>query len=366
MSEKPPTPSFKPAIGIDVGTYTIVVARRNPQGDIEFRHDVNGYFEVAITNQTSMMINMLKQTKAPTYTPPDGKRIFVLGRKAREIAYSWSSMSNHNASEVFKRTMRDGILSSADGKDTFNVLATMVNSMVRPVNFDGIPIAYPIPGQPYDQTDLVPQYHEKVIGQMLSRVDDHKTDPFAMNEAQAIVYAECENEGFTGIGMSFGAGMTNVCFAVTGIPVFAFSIIGGGDSIDRGAAKHCGVDPVVVNVIKMGDENRPGIDLKSQPSGEDEYVQRTIIMHYQILLDRVAQAFGEFVRANKARVMGTKPSIVVAGGTASPNGFVEMLEERLRRVDMGGFNFGEVRKAPDNLYTVAKGLLRAAETYDRK
>lgn len=358
--------NFKPAIGIDVGTFTIVVARRNSDGDVEFKHDVNGYFEVPSNNQTAMMISMLKQSKAPIYTPPDGKRVFVLGRRAREIAYSWSSMSNSNASEVFRRTMRDGILSSADGKDTFNVLATMVNSMVRPIQSDNLPIAYPVPGRPYDRKDLSPEYHQKVIAQMLGNVDGRKTDPFAINEAQAIVYAECEEESFTGIGMSFGAGMTNVCFTVTGIPVFSFSIIGGGDSIDREAGKHCGIDPVVVNVIKMGDESKPGIDLKKSPSGEDEFVQRAIITHYQILLDRVAEAFSIFVRENKARVMNTKPSVVVAGGTATPNGFVEMLEERMRKVDLGGLSLGAFRKPENNLFTVAKGLLRAAETYERQ
>jgi hypothetical protein len=364
MSEKK-NMNFKPAIGIDVGTFTIVVARRNAEGDIEYKHDINGYFEVEINNQTNIMINMLKQSKAPIYTPPDKKRIFVLGKKAREIAYSWSSMTNNNASEVFGRTMRDGILSSADGKDTFNVLATMVNGMARPVTSDNVPIAYSVPGTPYDRKDTTTEYHEKIIRQMLSKIDGKTPDPFSMNEALAIIYAECEKEGFTGIGMSFGAGMTNVCLAITGIPVFSFSIIGGGDSIDREAGKHCGVDPVVTNVIKMGDEERPGIDLTVQPTGSDEYVQRAIIMHYQILIEKVVSAFSEFSKANNARVMGVRPPIVVAGGTSSPNGFLEMLESKMRKADLGSLTLGEFRKPEGNLFTVAKGLLRAAETYER-
>jgi hypothetical protein len=363
------TPSFPPAIGIDVGTYTIVVARRGPRGEIEFKTEINGYFEVPNNNSTAIMANMLRASKAPIYTPKDGKKMFVLGRKAREIAYSWTTNMGGSTSEVFRRTMRDGILSSSDGKDVFNALATMVTSMARPVEHDGMPIAFPVPGTPHNRSDLTTQYHEKVVGQMLSVVDGKRPDPFGVNEAQAIIYAECEEEGFTGVAMSFGAGMTNVCLSITGVPIFSFSIVGGGDSVDREAGKHCGLDPVVVNVIKMGnrDEGEEGIDLtKDSFDGPNEFVLRTIRTHYEILIDQVVKAFSEYVARSKARV-GSKPSVVVAGGTSKPDGFLEMLERKMRSADMGGLVLGEFRRpSGDPLTTVAKGLLRAAETYDRK
>ena len=73
------------------------------------------------------------------------------------------------------------------------------------------------------------------------------------------------------------------------------------------------------------------------------------------------------MREKQAKVMATKkPSVVVAGGTASPNGFIERLSDKLSAADLGSFKIGDVRKADRNLYTVAKGLLLNAERMQRQ
>ena len=45
----------------------------------------------------------------------------------------------------------------------------------------------------------------------------------SVNEGMAIIYSECAKENFSGIGISFGAGMANVTIAYKGIEALKFS-----------------------------------------------------------------------------------------------------------------------------------------------
>lgn len=359
-------------LGIDVGTHTIVVAYRNDKGEIEYKQEVNGFIEMELTPRTAGVYNQLKISGVPIFKLSDGKKFYALGDKAKRFAYSLSSLlSQSSDGDIFKRTMRDGILSSKDSVDSFHVLATMVHGMIgKLITKDNMPVVFSTPGDPTNGGKST-EYHESVIKQILTKCKDgsgkeKKLDAFAMNEGNAIIMAECQESFNTGIGISFGAGMTNLCFSMFGSPIFQFSIVGGGDSIDRGVAEKTGVDPVVANIIKMGDGDRPGIDLLSVPSGKDAHIERAIIMYYDILIQNVAAKFAEYVRKDKARVLGSDtPEVVVAGGTATPNGFIEKLKDEIDKQDMGDFKIRGVRKAENNLYTVAKGLLLYAENAQR-
>jgi hypothetical protein len=365
-------PGLKPAVGIDVGTYTLVVAGRDKQGDFEFREEVNGFFEIRLTPETRMFYGMVKQSGAPIYEIPDRNVAYVLGKSAREQAFAWSSVlgGRSSDSEIFQRTMKDGILSTRDSNESFNVLKMMVGGLVNPyLSGDRTPVCFSHPGPALDRGDLDPEYHKRTIGQMLQKVGKVRPDAYGFNEAMAIVEAELGEEGYTGLAISCGAGMTNVAFSVMGMPIFTFSIVGGGDWIDRSAAHASGTEPVIVNQVKMGevDEDGKGLDLTKPPGGENAHIERALHTHYDILIDKIVQGIEKFVREKQAKVMAAKkPSVVVAGGTASPNGFIERLREKLVATDLGSFKIGEVRKADNNLYTVAKGLLLNAERMQRQ
>src|SRR5437660_557377 len=68
-----------------------------------------------------------------------------------------------------------------------------------------------------------------------------------INEGLALVFAELGAQNYTGIGVSFGAGMVNLCYAVTTIPVFKMSLVNAGDWIDENAARSCGETPTYIN-----------------------------------------------------------------------------------------------------------------------
>ena len=72
----------------------------------------------------------------------------------------------------------------------------------------------------------------------------------SVNEGLAIVYSELKDANFTGIGMSFGGGMCNICLAYLGLPVFTVATTRAGDYIDHSAASVTGETPTTVRLHK--------------------------------------------------------------------------------------------------------------------
>src|ERR1051325_668366 len=86
----------------------------------------------------------------------------------------------------------------------------------------------------------------------------------SVNEGLAVVFAELEKDNFTGIGISCGGGMCNVCFAFMSVPVFSFSISKAGDYIDQSVATVTSEVPTRIRVLK-----EESLDLSKPP--KDKY-----------------------------------------------------------------------------------------------
>ena len=65
-----------------------------------------------------------------------------------------------------------------------------------------------------------------------------------------MVYSELKDANFTGIGMSFGGGMCNICLAYLGLPVLTIATTRAGDYIDQSAASVTGETPTTVRLHK--------------------------------------------------------------------------------------------------------------------
>ena len=177
-----------------------------------------------------------------------------------------------------------------------------------------------------------------------------------INEALAIVIAELADKNRTGIGISIGAGMVNLCYAMYSMPVVQFSRTDSGDWIDAEAAKATGETATYIN------KRKEEIDLGSE---HKDSIDRAIKYHYEILIENALKDISKGIKDAGSKANPGKPvDIVLAGGTASPKGFTAFFKEILARmVDSKKFplEVGEVKLAPDHLYTVAKGCLLAAE-----
>ena len=96
-------------------------------------------------------------------------------------------------------------------------------------------------------------YHQGLFEGLLRKMG---YAPKALNEGHAVVFSELAEADFTGIGISFGGGMVNICVCYKTIPAVSFSISRGGDWIDQNVANVLGI-----NATKAAFLKEQGVDL---------------------------------------------------------------------------------------------------------
>lgn len=327
-------------IGFDVGTYNLVCAKRGENGEIKNKREVNAFLEIPLDNRFTF--NMMKKANVPIIERE--KVAYVVGESAVNLAYTLRL--------DLKRPMKDGCLNPQE-RDAFRILNIMIHSLIGEVSRDKEVLYYTVPAPDINGIIDV-DYHQKILEEVFKRykVKDKTIQAYPINEALAVIFAELGHKNYTGIGVSTGAGAVNVCYAILSQPVFAFSSVNSGDWIDEMAGKAVGEPPAVINKEKMK------IDLTKTPNG---IVERAIHSQYRIMIDKTIQNIKKSVTEAGNKVRAQEPlDIVIAGGTSSPNGFVELFKQGMEEVGMP-FPIGEVTKPEDNLFTVAKGAALAAE-----
>jgi len=248
--------------------------------------------------------------------------------------------------------MKDGCLNPKE-KDAFKILQIMCHSLVGKTEEDKEVLYYCVPANAVNhETDA--DYHRKVLEQIFKgyKVDGKSLQVHHINEALALVYAELAHKQFTGIGISFGAGMINFCYAIYAAEVCSFSIVNSGDWIDQQAAKATGESPTFINKAKTK------VDLTVPPTN---LVERAVQTQYHLMVEKTVANIKKALSEKSAQVRSDNPiDIVIAGGTTSPNGFVELVRETVAAANLP-IPVGEIRKPEDHLYAVARGCLVAAE-----
>lgn len=330
--------SVNSVIGLDVGTYNAISARLN-KDELEFKKEVNAFFTLPIEN--AFMVNMLKQAGAPIIEVKNS--VYILGENAIDLALSMG--------QEYQRPMRNGIL-SINEKDAFNILSVILKSMIGEIEENDTIVYYSVPADSIN-TETHADYHQKILQSMFDKynVNNKKIRAFPLNEALAVIYSELQNNKLTGIGLSFGAGMVNICYSIFGVPIFKFSITNSGDWIDEESAKHCG------ETISYINHEKTKIDLSLEPSTA---IERAIIYHYELMIENSIKFIKKGIIEAGTKAKTDKPiPIVLAGGTASPKGFVEFFEKVLKKEEFP-LPIGEIKLAKNHLYSVAKGCYAAA------
>jgi actin-like ATPase involved in cell morphogenesis len=321
--------------GLDVGTSFVRFAeRRGP--DIVLRSERNAFIDIERHGFTE---TMLTEAQAE-YTRYDD-HLYIVGTNAMRFA----NVLGRDA----RRPMSSGIISPSE-KEALPIIELLVRGVVGPPRYAQEALYYSMPGPPLDvEANLV--YHEKILQGLAQRLG-YAARP--INEGLAVVFSELADERFTGIGMSFGGGMVNVCFAFLSVPVLTFSLTTAGDWIDQQAALAVGERPSHICAVKEST-----LDL-SKSEGLSK-VEVALSICYDRLIRHVLQSVrDEFAKQVKMPPgLGPVP-IVLAGGTALPKGFRERFEDVLRGVDFP-VEIGSVRMAQDPLNCVAIGALVAAQ-----
>jgi hypothetical protein len=331
-------------IGFDCGTYNLVCCKRNEKNELEYKREVNAFIEMPIDNR--FVFNMMKDAGVPLIERADAGVAYALGEAAVNIAYTMNNVE-------LKRPMKDGCLNPKE-KYSQQIMSIMMHSLINKSD-DGEPVYYSVPANAInEETDS--DYHGKVLEAIFKAFkddDDNKVTPFPINEGLALVYSELKKKAYTGIGISWGAGMVNVCFANSGFPVFQFSVVNSGDWIDKMAAKATGETPTFINQEKLK------VDLSKD---SDSLVQRAIKAQYEIMVQKTVTEIKRGLEEsnNKARNPGHPIDIVISGGSSSPNGFRELFSDIVKKAHLP-IEMGEIIRPKDPLYSVARGCLFAAE-----
>lgn len=330
------------AIGLDVGTSFIVLAKDN-SGQITYKDFRDAFYVIKPT--TPVATKMIEKGLSGKVFIKDADGSFILlGKDAIEKAIE--------RNDTAKRPMYKGVVSAKE-KDAKKVLAFILKEVAGKSTEAGEKLVFCVPAQPVDQEDedFDVGYHEDVVKTVLSECGYSAR---AINEAEALCYAELENEDYTGVAVSCGAGMTNVCVMLNGEPTVVFSTTKSGDWIDRMASVATGEPDSVVQAEKEG-----GVFKIGEPV--DNPVLSAVSAYYERLVDYTTKQLSAALQNHKALPKFKNPlTIVVAGGTSQAKGYIELFEKKLTE-NQFPLPVKVVKHATDPLHAVAKGCLIAAK-----
>ena len=330
------------ARGLDVGTSFIVLSSKGKEDTIEYKEIRDAFY--VIKPSTPIATKMIeKGLKGRTFVKDVDRSFVILGQDAIEKAVE----RNDSA----KRPMFRGVVSAKE-KDARRVLAYLLQQVVGKAKEGGEKLVFCKPAQPVDQEneEFDVGYHEDVVTKILSEMG---YDARAIHEAEALCYSELENDDYTGVALSWGAGMVNCCVMLNGEPVLTFSTTRSGDWVDRMAAVASGESDSVVQAEKEQGDFTLG-------ESTDNEVLSAVAAYYERLIDYTTKTLAEHLKVCRALPKFHGPlAVVVAGGTSQAKGFVKMLEKKLVENDFP-LELKEVRHAADPLHSVSRGCLIAS------
>jgi hypothetical protein len=248
--------------------------------------------------------------------------------------------------------MYRGVVSSKE-KDARRILSYILKEVAGKAAKKGEKLVFCVPAQPVDQEDddFDVGYHEDVVKKIL---EENGYDSRSINEAEALCYSELSDDEYTGVALSWGAGMVNVCVMLAGEPITKFSTTKSGDWVDRMSAVATGETDSVVQAEKENGDFAVGKQNENQ-------VLSAVATYYDRLIDYTAKQLVAAMQDHKSLPKFKDPlPVVIAGGTTKAKGFVTHFEKKLKE---NGFPLPVkiVRQASDPLHAVARGCLIASQ-----
>ena len=322
---------------VDIGTMNLVSARKIDQ-KIETRRIRDAFLDLDPAHK-----RMLKLSNT-SFAELEG-RLLVLGDEALACA----NLFNREA----RRPMSGGLLNAGE-IDAQQVIGLMLKQILGEPRSPNEKCCYSVPAPALDIIGSDISYHKAVLGKILGELG-YKSE--AVNEAQAIVFSECLNENFSGIGISYGSGMTNVCLSFNAMSALEFSVAKGGDWIDDGASKAIGSTRGKMCALKES-----GVDLNA-PVGRE---QEAVAFFVQQLIDYSIAGIIEHFHKVKKEILVPKPiPVIISGGTSLAGGFVELFKKQFEQHRAKfPIQVSEVRAATDPMTAVATGLLIVSQMDD--
>lgn len=321
-----------PAIGLDIGTSRIVAARQVDQ-NIQYDSQLNAFVTIPYSKMTA---NVLSKEGVPHSV--EGNEIVVHGNESERFA----DLLNKET----RRTMTRGVLNS-DEPDSVKLIRAIASSLAGKGE-KGQKLCYTVPAPPIGAEENL-TYHEATLREMLTALG---YDIKSINEGLAVVYGELESTNYTGIGVSCGGGLCNVCFAYLSVPILSFSMPKAGDFIDASAASVMGERANRIRILKEQSFCLNG--------HFDDKLKQAVSVYYDDMIQSLAAGLRNAFQGARHIPKLSKPiPLVLSGGSALPKGFRDRFEKIFKESDFP-IDISEIRIAADPLTTTAKGALVAA------
>lgn len=325
--------AFRPegSVGVDIGTSSIVFAESRGEGNPAIER-------ISFPCGSVPFLNLTKQTLIENEIPYFQKNNlgFLMG------------YGNEMVSEEFHtHSWRPVPSGYAQGHEGVPLIEVILQNLIGRPKVPATALCFSLPGKPLDGFNQL-VYHNGVLSNFFNRLG---YTTMAVNEGLAVIMAELAAENYTGIGISIGATMCNVCVSYLAVPVLSFSVQTAGDFVDNTASAALNELAIDVKAVK---EN--SLDLTRKTNNR---VETALQIYYGEMVNNIiAQLKAELQKVSIPNI-GAVP-IVLSGGSVQPNGFREMFEKKVKETRLA-VKISSIRLANDPLTAVAKGALVMAK-----
>lgn len=325
-------------VGLDIGTMNIVSARRSDAG-VQTKRMRDAFLSLPPSKT-----RMLKLSD--TSYVDRGEDVLILGDAAMEMANVFGGDP--------RRPLAGGLISAKES-DALGVLKLLIQNVLGEPATEEEVCYFSVPAPPLDQPNRDIIYHQGVFERI---VEECGYSAYPANEAMAVIFAECAAEGFSGLGLSFGSGMTNVALALNTTEVLSFSVQRGGDWIDLHAAQAVGMTQAQMCALK-----ERGIDLMTHDSSPEE----ALALYYKSMIDFALDQVAAHFAAKSGQYTFPKPiPMIISGGTSQAGSFLDFFNKVwAKKKKRFPIEISEIRPAKDPLNAVALGMLvQAMQEYE--
>lgn len=327
--------------GVDIGTMNLVSAMFDERKDIKVKSLRNMYLRIEDNLLSGTELENIDYDHIKSME--DGEPvIFMIGEECFKMSRRFGL--------TVKRPMENGVMSTKE-IDALDVLTKMVEKIIGKAK-NGVCV-YSVPAPAVDAEMPPVSYHERVLKKIFNALGYNSK---SLNEAMAIVFAECEAENFSGITLSFGCGLTNVCCAYKGLPVITFSVRRGGDWIDEYVAQSLNMPVTKVTALKESKLNLSSIG-EAKNKKEKQALQALVFAYQELINYCIDQFIERFSESSDTIDIDEPIPIVVGGGTSCPPGFLNLFKEVFNDRSDFPYEISEIRQTDTPLGVVATGCL---------
>ena len=343
------------AVGTDVGTMFFQVAELEQDGKV--RHQVvrNAFVEIDASDDTEAI---LKQNKWDFIK--DGDKFYIPGEDALRVAKMFP-----NKVEL-RRPLAGGVLNKGEDKKLL-VLDQIVAKTIGAAPDNKSVVCTCISSPPVDGSSDSEFHKRRLEALFKSKGWNVKI----IEEGHAVILSSnptiTEKDGsispYSGIGISFGAGRVNCVLTYKGIQVIGMSAARSGDWIDKKVAEETGVAEAQITTLKETVLDFDNIDaLSSHPKyGEQIF---GLDCYHRAMIEYVFSMFAQKFQSVKSQ-FDVPLDIVIAGGTSKPKGFLGIVEQVVRGMEVP-FEIKTIMLAKDPRNAVVEGCLAYAVAAQKK